>query len=66
MLVKVNREIVKLEDRSSIIDLIRLKYLHFATVIVTLNQNLVKKEEWSNVVLQESDEIQILRFVGGG
>ncbi|MFZ5592523.1 MAG: sulfur carrier protein ThiS [Bacillota bacterium] len=46
--------------------LIEQKGYNPATIIVEHNYNLVKREQWAEVVLQENDHIEILRFVGGG
>lgn len=31
-----------------------------------VNMEVVKKEEWSNFVINENDKIEFLQFVGGG
>ncbi|MFZ5595796.1 MAG: sulfur carrier protein ThiS [Bacillota bacterium] len=46
--------------------LVSLKGISPDTVIVEHNYSLLKKEDWSGVVLKEADRIEILRFVGGG
>lgn len=36
------------------------------TVIVEYNLEVVRREIWSDILLQENDRIEIVRFVGGG
>lgn len=46
--------------------LIFLKGLNPGTVIVEHNYNLAKRESWPDIVLKESDRLEVLRLVGGG
>jgi len=59
------RELI-VEDGSTIAGLLGRRGLNPDTVIVEYNYRLVKKEEWSSITLQENDNIEVLRFVGGG
>lgn len=34
--------------------------------IILINDNLIKKKDWSNILLKENDKIEILSFVSGG
>ncbi|NLY76309.1 MAG: sulfur carrier protein ThiS [Firmicutes bacterium] len=47
-------------------DLIVSKNLPEQRIIVEVNGNLIKRDEWERTALQEADRIEILRFVGGG
>jgi len=35
-------------------------------VVVEHNYRIVRSEEWQNIVLKENDNLEILKFVGGG
>jgi thiamine biosynthesis protein ThiS len=35
-------------------------------IAVEWNQTIVPADEWSTVTLQDGDELEIVRFVGGG
>lgn len=35
-------------------------------VVVEVNRNIIKKEDFDSFKINENDEIEILRFVGGG
>ena len=36
------------------------------TIAIAQNAQVVKKEQWDNASIKDSDEIEILQFVGGG
>ena len=44
--------------------------LHFQMqpeiVAVDINGKVPKRQEWENILLKEEDQIEIIRFVGGG
>ncbi|MFW6022604.1 MAG: sulfur carrier protein ThiS [Halanaerobiaceae bacterium] len=42
------------------------KDLNLARVIFVLNDNVIDKKGWKSINLQEEDNIEILKFVGGG
>lgn len=64
--VLLNGRECELPGETSLQQLIEQKGYNPATIIVELNYNLVKREQWGEVVLQENDRIEVLRFVGGG
>ncbi|HVO66284.1 MAG TPA: sulfur carrier protein ThiS [Syntrophales bacterium] len=66
MKIIVNGREEILEEVTTIAGLIALKELNPNAVIVEHNYNLVKKENWSDMVIKENDRLEILRFVGGG
>ena len=35
-------------------------------VVVIINEIIIKKENWKNILLNENDVIEILNFVSGG
>ncbi len=55
-----------LDGVTTVAGLIVLKKLNPNAVIVEYNYSLVKKEDWSDMVIRENDRLEILRFVGGG
>lgn len=42
------------------------KGLNLDTIIVEYQGNIVKKEEWAMITLQDKDCLEVLKFVGGG
>ena len=35
-------------------------------IAIELNQSVVRRAEWSTLMLKESDRVEIVHFVGGG
>ena len=54
------------EDSISIKDLITSLELNEKMVVVELNEAIVKKEVYEATTLKPDDQLEILRFVGGG
>ncbi|WP_234701982.1 sulfur carrier protein ThiS [Desulfotomaculum nigrificans] len=50
----------------TIAQLVKEKGLNPNTIIIEYNQELVSQEKWTEIILQENDRLEILRFVGGG
>lgn len=53
-------------EYSTIAQLLELKKIDPRKVIVELNGELVEKENFSEIKLNNEDKIEILKFVGGG
>lgn len=66
MTVTVNGKQETLEKEMSILEFIRHKGIHPDSVVVEYNYDIVKKEEWSRIPLKENDNLEVLKFVGGG
>lgn len=50
----------------TIADLVAHKGLESQSLIVELNRNIIKQEQWSSVQLKAGDRLELLNFVGGG
>lgn len=66
MVIKVNGKNVELEKEISIMEYVLLKNLKPDTIVIEHNLEIVKKEDWENIILKEDDTLEVLRFVGGG
>ncbi|TGK17438.1 sulfur carrier protein ThiS [Leptospira fluminis] len=64
----VNGKRILVGDLSSpdIVALLESLRLKPEMVAIQRNGEIVKRESWSGVELQEGDRIEILKFVGGG
>ena len=47
-------------------DLASVKGWHQDKIVVELNLEIIGKEAWADVALQENDKMEVLSFVGGG
>ncbi len=66
MRIKINGQDEGIEKTSNLAELIANKKLSPEKIVVEHNFRIVPKEEWPEVVLRESDNIEIVSFVGGG
>lgn len=66
--MKVNGKPLRLSELESTKIPSLLEYLKLRPEMVAIqrNGNIVKREIWNQVELEEGDQVEILRFVGGG
>ncbi|MCL2766869.1 MAG: sulfur carrier protein ThiS [Peptococcaceae bacterium] len=66
MRIVLNGKDEELAEGLTVARLISDKSINPANIIVEHNYNIVKNEDWQNVVLKDNDNLEILRLVGGG
>ena len=66
MQVKVNGEMRKIDENSTLYDVIHSLSLEERVMAAALNMQIVKKDSWNSAVLNDGDVIELLDFVGGG
>ena len=64
--VKINGEFKSLPQNISILKLLDIQKINKDRVVIELNNNILKKEEFETVYLKENDNLEIVTFVGGG
>jgi sulfur carrier protein len=64
--VVLNGNTEKLVKEMNLSEFLFSKGLNPDTIIVEYNGNIVKKQEWPKIVLQNKDSLEVLKFVGGG
>ncbi|WP_341474060.1 sulfur carrier protein ThiS [Desulfofundulus thermobenzoicus] len=62
----INGKKTELPDEITLADMLTQRKLNPETVLIEYNGELVPKELWPGVVLNDGDRLEILRFVGGG
>ncbi|MDP4154268.1 MAG: sulfur carrier protein ThiS [Bacillota bacterium] len=65
-MVKVNGTFVELEKGQTLYDFIMMKKFDLATIAVERNGEIVPKAIYKEVLLENEDSLEIVRFVGGG
>lgn len=50
----------------SIAELVASKGLAPGALVVELNQQIIKQQQWQAIQLKEADRLELLSFVGGG
>jgi thiamine biosynthesis protein ThiS len=66
MHLKINGEVRELPDELTIAALLERLTLPIERVAVERNRELVHRGSFAEVVLQDGDELEIVRIVGGG
>lgn len=64
--MRVNGNEISSENINTINELLRSFSLNESRVVIELNGNIVPKEEFSKINLNETDTIEVISFVGGG
>lgn len=64
--ITLNGNSVEIEKPITLIELLELKGIEHEKVIVEYNYDILMRDDWKTTVLKESDNIEVLRFVGGG
>ncbi len=66
MFIKINGKDEWIEKPANLAELIVNKRFSPGKIVVEHNFRIVPKEEWSKITVGESDNIEIVSFVGGG
>jgi sulfur carrier protein len=66
MHITVNGEIKQLEKPISLDRLLELFSLPSQRIAVELNRQVVRKKDWGDTIINDSDRIEVVHFVGGG
>ena len=66
MQVKINGAVDEIPDNSSIRDVLMTRKLPVDTVIIALNDEVIKQEKWESLKLNSNDKLEIIRIMGGG
>jgi thiamine biosynthesis protein ThiS len=64
--IQVNGEPRDVEEGVSLPDLIAHLSLKPEQIAIEINHEVVRRAQWSSIVLQAGDVIEIVHFVGGG
>lgn len=66
MRVKVNGDVAQLEAGLSLVTLLKSYKLKPEQVVIELNRQVPPKAAWAETFLKEGDEVEIVKFLGGG
>ncbi len=66
MNIKVNGSNKSFQGVSTVADLLHNLQLPPENVVVELNTSIIQPESYSTATLAEGDQVEIIRFVGGG
>jgi len=66
MQITVNGQIQNLDAACSVTDLLQQRGLDPQRVAIEHNRNVLLREEFALITLQDGDTLEIVQFVGGG
>ena len=66
MLIKVNGKELILEKEISLLEFLISRQIDPRLAIIEHNEQIIKNEDWANVLIKENDTLEVLRFIGGG
>ncbi len=66
VLILVNGEQREIEAGRSVAELLKALDLPGERIAVERNKRIVRRAEWSDVVVEAGDSFEIVHFVGGG
>ena len=66
MVVTINGEIKELEGEVTLDRLLELLSLPTQRVAIELNREVVPKKDWPEILVKDTDRIEVVHFVGGG
>lgn len=65
-MIKVNGKEEPINGDVTILLFLERKGINPATVIVEHNYELPDRDKWENILLKENDNLEVLKFMGGG
>ncbi len=65
MRIRINGEMEEVPDNSSVEDVLNSRRVKGA-VIIELNGEIVKRENWASSRLNSDDNLELVRMIGGG
>lgn len=66
MNIMINGETVELRESISLQMWVEEQNISKNTVIIEYNGEIIPEERWGNASLKQGDQLEILKFVGGG
>jgi thiamine biosynthesis protein ThiS len=64
--IKINGKDEKLKEDIDITTYLSQKGIKKESIVVVINEDVVKKENFEKVIIKDGDIVEILRFVSGG
>ena len=64
--IKVNGKYIKIQDKTTLLNLTKKLKVPIKKVAIELNQTIVNKRLLKKIKLKKNDKIEIVHFIGGG
>ena len=64
--IKLNGKFIKIQDKTTLLSLIKKLKVPIKKVAIELNQTIVNKKSLGRIKLKKNNKIEIVHFIGGG
>ena len=64
--IKLNGKFIKIQDKITLLSLIKKLKVPIKKVAVELNQTIANKKSLGKIKIKKNDKIEIVHFIGGG
>jgi len=64
--IKLNGKFVKIQDKTTLLSLMKKLKVPIQKVAIELNQTIVSKKSLSKIKIKNNNKIEIVHFIGGG
>ncbi len=64
--IKLNGKFVKIQDKTTLLSLMKKLKVPIKKVAIELNQTIVNKKSLGKIKVKKNNKIEIVHFIGGG
>ena len=64
--IKLNGKFVKIQDKTTLLSLIKKLKVPIKKVAIELNQTIANKKSLGKIKIRKNDKIEVVHFIGGG
>ena len=64
--IKLNGKFIKIQDKTTLLCLLKKLKVPIKKVAIELNQTIVSKKSLSKIKIKNNNKIEIVHFIGGG
>ena len=64
--IKLNGKFIKIQDKTTLLSLIKNLKVPINKVAIELNQTIINKKSLGKIKIKKNDKIEIVHFIGGG
>ena len=64
--IKLNGKFIKIQDKTTLLSLIKKLKVPINKVAIELNQTIVNKKSLGKIKIKKNNKIEIVHFIGGG
>ena len=64
--IKLNGKFIKIQDKTTLLNLIKKLKVSTKKVAIELNQTITNKKSLGKIKVKKNDKIEIVHFIGGG